>query len=118
MNIESAAVQDLLAIVQDIKAQGFRLGQICATVAGETLEILYTFEKGNVLQNYKFVIDAKAPEMQSVTAIYHYAFVYENEIHDLFGVKFKNLALDYGGGFYKLSKETPWNPLFGNGGEN
>ncbi len=47
-DIEPAAAQDLLAIVQDIKSSGYRLGQICATLAGEELEILYTFERDNI----------------------------------------------------------------------
>ena len=116
--IEIAAAQDLLAIVQDVKTAGYRLGQICATAAGESLEVLYTFEKDNILKNYKFEIDAKEPELQSITAIYSYAFIYENEMHDLFGIKFKNLALDYGGKFFKISCETPWNPAAAKGGEN
>ena len=115
--IEIVAAQDLLAIVQDVKTAGYRLGQICATAAGDSLEVLYSFEKDNVLKNYKFAIDAKEPELQSITAVYSYAFIYENEIHDLFGVTFKNLALDYGGKFFKISRETPWNPA-AKGGEN
>jgi ech hydrogenase subunit D len=117
-DIETAAVCDLLAIVQGQKTSGWRLGQACATLAGESLEILYTFEKDNILKNYKFVLDAVAPELQSITTTYPYAFIYENEMHDLFGVTFKNLAVDYGGNFYRVSKETPQNPLFGKGGEN
>ena len=117
-DIEAAAAQDLLAIAQDAKAAGCRLSQICATVAGDSLEVLYTFEKDNILKNYKFIIDAEAPGLQSVTAIYSYAFIYENELHDLFGITFKNLALDYGGKFFKIAKETPWNPAFAKGGEN
>ena len=116
--IETVAAQDLLAIVQDLKAAGNRLGQICATAAGESLEVLYSFEKENILKNLKVIIDAKAPELQSITAMYSYAFIYENEIHDLFGVKFKNLGLDYGGHFYVISEETPWNPALAKGGEN
>ena len=116
--IENRTTQELLANVQDLKMDGFRLGQICATTAGDSLEVLYTFEKGNELKNFKYTIEAKAPELQSITAIYPYAFIYENEMNDLFGIKFKNLALDYGGKFFKISIETPWNPALEKGGEN
>ena len=116
--IETKNVQDLLALVQDAKTEGYRLGQACATMAGDEIEVLYTFEKDNELKNYKFTIDAKAPEMQSITAVYSYAFIYENEMHDLFGITFKNLSLDYGGAFFKISEPTPWNPALGKGGEN
>ena len=117
-DMETMAAQDLLAAVQDVKTAGYRLCQACATAAGDLLEVLYTFEKDNILKNYKFTIDAKAPELQSVTAIYPYAFIYENEMHDLFGIVFKNLALDYGGKFFKIAQETPWNPALKKGGEN
>jgi len=116
-DIRPAAAQDLLALVQNTKSEGYRLGQICATAAGEALEILYTFEKDNILKSCKLTIDAKAPELQSVTAIYPYAFIYENEMHDLFGIEFKNLALNYGGKFFKISKAAPWNPALAEGGE-
>ena len=116
--IITSPVGDLLAIMQDTKTAGYRLGQACATLAGENIEVLYTFEKDNILKNLKFVVDAKQPELQSITAIYSYAFIYENEMHDLFGITFKNLSLDYGGKFFQISEETPWNPLCEKGGEN
>ena len=116
--IVTTPVGDLLATIQDIKTEGYRLGQACATLAGEDIELLYTFEKDDVLKSLKFTIDAKNPEIQSITAIYGYAFIYENEMHDLFGIKFKNLSLDYDGKFFKISEETPWNPLYEKGGEN
>ena len=49
-------------------------------------------------------------EVQSITGEYWGAFIYENEMHDLFGITFENLALDYGGRFFKVSEPTPWNP--------
>jgi len=119
-DIEPAAAGDLLAITQDAKAAGYRLGQACATAAGDELEILYTFVKDNVMKSYKIIIDAKAPELQSVTAIYPYAFIYENELHDLFGIEFKNLTLDYHGKYIVLAKPAPCNPAMNEseGGDN
>ena len=116
--IETKDVQHLLALAQDAKTAGYRLGQACATTAGDLLELLYTFEKDEQLMSYKFIIDARSPEVQSITSIYSYAFIYENEMHDLFGVTFKNLSLDYGGKFFKISETTPWNPAMSKGGEN
>jgi len=117
-DIESAEAQDLLAIAQDVKTEGYRLCQICATVVGDSLEVLYTFEQDNILKNFKFTVGAEEPELQSVTAVFSYAFVYENELHDLFGITFKNLALDYGGNFFRIAEATPWNPAAAKGGEN
>jgi ech hydrogenase subunit D len=40
--------------------------------------------------------------------IYPNAFLYENEIHDLFGVSIKDIALDYHGTLYRTSIKTPF----------
>jgi len=119
-DIEPAAAGDLLAIAQDIKTSGYRLGQACATLTpdADELVVMYTFEKDNVLKNYQVTIDAKAPELQSITAIFPYAFIYENEMHDLFGIVFKNLTLDYHGKYIVLAKPAPCNPSLEQGGEN
>ena len=114
--IENKDTRELLALVQDAKSAGWRLGQACATTTGDLIELLYTFEKDEQLMSYRFTIDARTPEVQSISAIYPYAFIYENEMHDLFGVTFKNLALDYGGKFFKIAEKTPWNPAAGKGG--
>ena len=48
-------------------------------------------------------------ELQSITGEIWSAFIYENEMHDLFGIKFKNLELDYQGNFFRVAQKTPWN---------
>jgi ech hydrogenase subunit D len=107
----------LLDHTLDLKGQGYRLGQACATKIADGIEVLYSFVKDNAIKNLKVTIDDRAPLIQSVTSIFGYAFIYENEMHDLFGIKFKNLSLDYGGKFFKIAVETPWNPAFGKGDE-
>jgi ech hydrogenase subunit D len=101
---------DLLETASDIKTAGYRLGQACATKVDGGIEVLYTFEQGEVLKNYKILLPEDVPVLQSVTSLFWSAFIYENEMHDLFGITFKNLALDYGGSFFKIAKKTPWNP--------
>jgi len=120
MDIEPMAAGDLLSIAQDLKTDGYRLGQACATAtaAGDELEVLYTFEKDNYLKNFKIMIDAKAPELQSLSAVYPYVFIYENEMHDLFGIEFKNLVMDYHGKYIVIAEPTPWNPALKEGGEH
>jgi len=117
-DIELVGARELLATVHDIHTAGYRLGQACASMAGEEIEVLYSFEKDNVLKSYKTIIDARAPELQSITAVYPYAFIYENEMHDLFGIVFKNLTFDYGGKYIVIAKPTPCNPILSEGGEN
>jgi ech hydrogenase subunit D len=101
---------DLLETAADAKSAGYRLGQACATKVDGGIEVLYTFEQDEVLKSYKISLPEDVPELQSVTHLFWSAFIYENEMHDLFGVKFKNLALDYDGHFFKIAEKTPWNP--------
>lgn len=51
--------------------------------------------------------------VMSITSLYWYAFVWENEIHDLFGLDVRFIApdVDYGGHFYHLAQKTPWHDL-------
>lgn len=99
----------LVETVEDLKASGYRMAQICASMVGDKIELLYTFDKDYVLKNLRVQL-AQGEEIMSITGVYWPAFVYENEVHDLFGVKFKHLALDFQGGFYKLALPAPWNP--------
>jgi ech hydrogenase subunit D len=110
-DIKTIEASDLLSAVADIKSAGYRLGQACAMKTEGGIDILYSFEKDEILKNLKVSLEDKAPELQSISGIYWAAFIYENEMHDLFGVTFKNLALDYGGHFFKIASETPWNPM-------
>jgi hypothetical protein len=46
--------------------------------------------------------------LPSISDIYWSAFTYENEIHDLFGIRVSGLVLDFKGRFYRLKTKTPW----------
>jgi ech hydrogenase subunit D len=101
---------ELLDVMQDLKSEGYRLSQACAANTKDGMEVWYSMDKGDyILKNFIMKVP-EAMTLQSITAIYWYAFIYENEMNDLFGIKFKNSALDFGGHFFKLSEETPWKP--------
>ncbi len=100
---------DLLNKVRDMKKDGQRLLQICATKVSEGFQILYSFDKDHELTNLRVTFPEEV-EIQSITGEYWGAFIYENEMHDLFGIKIINNELDYGGNFFKVAEPTPWNP--------
>ncbi len=106
-NFTQINISDLLEKVQELKSEGYRLGQICGTPKGNEMELLYSLDKDLSLLNLRLTVsyDASIP---SITEIYWPAFIYENEIHDLFGINFTDSKLDYCGNFFKLSKPTPW----------
>ncbi|MDR1134861.1 MAG: NADH-quinone oxidoreductase subunit C [Clostridiales Family XIII bacterium] len=106
-NFIAVEASNLLNVVQDMKTEGYRLGQICAAYVNDVYQLLYSFDKEHVLTNLKLVVEDEG-NLPSITGIYWPAFIYENEMQDLFGFKFKNLALDYNGKFFKVSAPTPW----------
>ena len=99
----------LITEVRDLKADGYRFGQACATAIDDHFEIIYSFDKDYRLKNLRLVVE-QDQEVESITGDYWPAFIYENEMHDLFGIKFKHMALDYEGKFFKIAESTPWNP--------
>jgi ech hydrogenase subunit D len=103
------AAADLLSKAKGLKQEGYRLVQICATKVENGFELLYSFDKKLHIYNYKLTISEKE-EIQSITDPYWYAFIYENEMHDLFGIDVQHMALDYEGRFFKVSEPTPWSP--------
>ena len=110
-NFEAVELSNLISKVSDFKAEGYRLVQICGVnVDDDTYEIVYSFDKDHIMYSLRLKVAIDVDEVESITGIYWPAFIYENEIHDLFGVQFNHSALDYQGTFFKIAEETPWKP--------
>lgn len=110
-NFETVELSGLISKVSDFKAEGYRLVQICGVnLDDDTYQIVYSFDKDHELVNLRLNVRIDIDEVESITGIYWPAFIYENEVHDLFGVKFNHSALDYNGTFFKIAEETPWKP--------
>ena len=86
----------------------WRLVVITALQNPDGVEISYVFEKGQRLESLRLVLPLDASSLPSITGSYLAAFIYENELQDLFGVKVGGMALDFKGNFYMKSKETPF----------
>ena len=100
---------------QNAPARGDNLpiDQLCTRVE-EGYELTYTFDKDYFMYHLRCLVPVYRSVM-SITGQYWYAFVWENEIHDLFGLKidFIERDVDYGGHFYHLAEKTPWHDLPG-----
>ena len=106
------AVADVVATAQRAKEQGHRFVSITATTCEEGVELLYVYrptQPSAQLEGTTFVV-APGQHVASITDSYAEAFVFENETHDLFGVDFDGIAIDYGGDFYKVAVAYPMNP--------
>lgn len=99
----------LLSRVSEMKGRGFTLSQITVT-AKERFDVLYVFEKDLELTALRLSVGADE-EVDSVSCIFPHVFLYENEMKDLFGVKVRNINLDFGGTLYKTAAKTPFAPL-------
>jgi len=106
INIE---IKDLLERVKEFHSSGYRLVQIGCTKT-DVLEINYSFDKNYSFVNLRITIPSSGIEIPSVSHIYWSAFLYENEISDLYGIKIKDIAVDYKGNFYRTTVKFPFNP--------
>ncbi|OEU79862.1 MAG: hypothetical protein BA872_03835 [Desulfobacterales bacterium C00003060] len=98
---------ELLDRIRGVSDEGCRLVQIGCT-KDETFQIDYTFDKKYKFLNIRVNIPLENAQLPSITDIYGCAFVYENEIHDLFGIKIDGISVDYGGKFYRIAVQAPF----------
>lgn len=110
------AVEELVARAGQLKKDGCRLVQIGCTQVGEDFEINYVFDKDFVLTNLRITVkqDTIIP---SISGVYFGSFVYENEIHDLYGLTVAGMNIDFGGNFYRTTIKTPFKVTVAKGGE-
>jgi ech hydrogenase subunit D len=104
---EVIEISDLYSRCAALKFDGWRLVQIGCTGLQEGQELNYTFDKDLEFLNLR-IFYKKGLEVPSIQSAYSCAFVYENEIAELFGVTITGMAVDFNGKFYKLSVPTPF----------
>ena len=90
-----------------MQTEGHRFVQVLAVNTEAGIDVQYTFMKDGVLE--VFTIKGVTPEtpIPSITDRFIAAFVFENEIHDLFGVNVRDIAIDFGGNFYVTAQPSP-----------
>ena len=103
-------IPDLLARVGEFQAKGWRLVQICCSRLPDKLEMQYSFDLDYQFMSLRLVLPLTGAVLPSVSGTYLPAFLYENEIHDLYGVKIDGMAIDFKGTFYQKSMVSPFNP--------
>ncbi len=115
MNEQTTTVVErdhLIGKVEEFKKQGYRLVQMSCTKVGDLYEINYSFDLNYQFKNLRIVVDGQT-EIASISGIYWGAFVYENEMHDLFGIRVVGMNVDFGGNLIRTAKKNPFaNPTF------
>lgn len=108
-NEKAITVETLHSEVMEKTKDGFRFSTMTCLDMGDSYDIIYHFDKDYVFHNLRLKL-LKGQEIQSITNIMFCAVLIENEIKDMFGIDFKNLAIDYKGRFL-LSDGAPTTPL-------
>lgn len=109
-NLEILPIEGIRTRAHDLKASGFRFVTMTAcTNSDETVDIFYSFDYEYKLVTLKTTVPAGAI-VHSLSEVYLAAAFVENEISELFEVKFSDLAIDYGGRFM-LAEGAPDSPF-------
>ena len=99
--------RDLVEMVASLRSSGYRLVQICSTTLADRYEMNYSFDKDLRFKNLRFTV-TPGESVPSIGLIYGNAFLYENEIHDLFGITIENMTTDFHGTLYKTRIPAPF----------
>lgn len=104
------SLDDVVEKVAKKKVEGCRfVTMTCTELDENTVEILYHFDRDLRLINFRLAVvrDASVP---SISPVYFAAFLVENEIQDLFDIRFTGLVLDYERTLY-LEEEVKSTPF-------
>jgi ech hydrogenase subunit D len=78
-----------------LKSEGFRLVTLtCSGLPEGTFQIIYSFDRDYELIHLDLTVSGEL-EVPSLSSVYEAAFLVENEIQDLFGLRFQGLTIDY-----------------------
>jgi hypothetical protein len=95
--------------ITDYDERGWRFVNICGSTVEGGVELIYSFSDGLPLENLRFTV-SNEEIIPSVSDRFPNAFFFENETHDLFGVRFSGISIDFDGEFYTVAVPTPMNP--------
>ena len=97
MEVTQISVSDVEKTAAEMKRQGYRLVVMtCTPAVGGGFDITYSFDKELSLKHFR------------ICKSYSGAFVYENEIHDLYGFVFHGMTIDFKGTFIRTSVPYPF----------
>ena len=108
--------QAFLDRVGAYQRDGWRLAIINTTsilpteaVEGGAFDVSWSFAKDTRLEHLRERV-LPGEEVPSISAYFGAAFLYENEMRELFGVNVTGMALDLKGQLYKTSTIVPFSP--------
>jgi ech hydrogenase subunit D len=109
-SIIETKVEDLLPSIDALRSSGWRLVQILCIGGEAGAELSYSLGLDLELRSLRIVVPAET-SIPSITTIYPCAFLYENEIRDLFGVRIERIAGDWEGKVYDVAGDKPFSKV-------
>jgi hypothetical protein len=106
---EDIELSQLHARAEDYHSRAWRAVNICGSSVDDKVELIYSFSNKEELENLRLIV-GNQDTVPSISDVFLSTFFFENETHDLYGVNFKGIAIDFGGKFYPTSVPTPMNP--------
>jgi ech hydrogenase subunit D len=94
MESRTVTQAELQGIVNNLKARGARLITIVGVDAGDNIDVLYFFNTGvNSTETYRVIVPKAGgnEEVDSITPLIPGAYIAENELSEMFGVKVKGI---------------------------
>ncbi len=98
---------ELVGVAAELFGDGYRFVQVSCATLESAYEFTYSFDKNYRLKNFRFSV-TQDEEVPSISVIFPNAFLYENEIHDLFGIPIRNITVDYRGTLYRTAIRVPF----------
>lgn len=105
-DVESVDLANLVGRVHAMADEGLRFVTLTCLDSGDNFEIYYHFDQDAKLRHLHLLLP-KGAELPTVTHAYFCAFLAENELQSLFGIKVAGLAIDYGGKLLVVDDGSP-----------
>lgn len=105
--IDEIGVEELPMAVDGLKLDGWRIVQVLCVSTNDGFELSYTFGGGYAMRTLRVNVKPRAP-VPSITPSYPSAYLYENEIRDLFGLRIERINVDWAGKVYDIATEKPF----------
>lgn len=98
---ERVLASGLVEAAARLHDEGWRLiTASCVRRVGDTFTVLYHFEKGEALRHLRVEL-GPGEAVPSIAEVHASAFLVENEMIELQGLRVTDLAIDYGGRLYR-----------------
>lgn len=108
-NETAVAVDTLVAEAKRLREQGARMVTATGLDEGDHFDIIYHFALQARLHHLRLALP-KAETVPSLSEVFPGAFLIENEMKELLGVRISGISIDYGGRLF-LVEGRPERPL-------